>query len=108
MCCALTLTSPPRDDTVQWFAEAWKFGENPARSRHCVSWTNCTAMLESDPASDELRQRGSQEPGGGTDVRGHRDRACRDCDSALFSRTGAALADLRGDARAGRHVLHLR
>ena len=28
--------------------------------------------------------------------------------SALFSRSGAALADLRGDAGAGRHVLHLR
>ena len=62
-CC---MTSPLRDDTVQGFAEDLEVRES-ARSRHCVSWTNCTAMLESDPPSDELRQRGSQEPEGGTD-----------------------------------------
>ena len=40
-------------------------------------------MLEGDPPSDELRQRGSQEPEGGTDVRGRPSQARRCCDTPL-------------------------
>jgi Probable cobalt transporter subunit (CbtB) len=66
-----TLTTRLRDDTVQRFAEElevrWESGTVAPLCEldklHCLR--NCTAKLESDPSSDELRQRGSQEPEGG-------------------------------------------
>src|SRR5918994_1566455 len=98
LCRVRVVTAARRAVVFRRSRRTWKFGENPARSRHCVSLGSSQTCLRRTSTTT-----GRRNPGG-TDVRAHAPRAGHGRATVLLSRPGPALADLRQPAGPGRAV----